>query len=96
LPLLGVDGTLADMVPPDSRARGKVQAKTGTFFLPETRTRFPFVRSKALAGTMSTADERTLYFAIFVNDLPLPAGGTSDQVGRLLGRLCEVFYSSRP
>src|SRR5207248_5812309 len=28
LPILGVDGTLADAVPADSPARGKVQAKT--------------------------------------------------------------------
>src|SRR5204862_98144 len=30
LPVLGVDGTLADAVPRDSPARGQVRAKTGT------------------------------------------------------------------
>jgi len=31
LPVLGVDGTLAGVLPKDSPAYGKVQAKTGTY-----------------------------------------------------------------
>ena len=32
LPILGIDGTLAEAVAPESPARGKVLAKTGTYF----------------------------------------------------------------
>jgi D-alanyl-D-alanine carboxypeptidase/D-alanyl-D-alanine-endopeptidase (penicillin-binding protein 4) len=91
LPVLGVDGTLADMVRPDSPARGKVRAKTGTFFLPETRTRFAQLRSKALGGTLTSAGGRTLFFALFVNDVTLPHGVTSEREGRVLGHLCEIL-----
>jgi D-alanyl-D-alanine carboxypeptidase/D-alanyl-D-alanine-endopeptidase (penicillin-binding protein 4) len=91
LPVLGVDGTLADMVAPDSPARGKVRAKTGTFFLPETRTRFARLPSKALGGTLTTAGGRTLFFALFVNDVTLPHGVTCEREGRVLGSLCEIL-----
>jgi D-alanyl-D-alanine carboxypeptidase/D-alanyl-D-alanine-endopeptidase (penicillin-binding protein 4) len=91
LPVLGVDGTLADMVSPDSPARGKVRAKTGTFYLPETRARPGVLRSKGLAGTLTTADGRTLLFALFVNDVPLPHGVTCHREERVLGHLCEIL-----
>jgi D-alanyl-D-alanine carboxypeptidase/D-alanyl-D-alanine-endopeptidase (penicillin-binding protein 4) len=91
LPVLGVDGTLADMVSADSPARGKVRAKTGTFYLPETRARPALLRSKGLAGTLKTADGRTLFFAMFVNDVVLAPGVTCQREGRVLGHLCEIL-----
>jgi D-alanyl-D-alanine carboxypeptidase/D-alanyl-D-alanine-endopeptidase (penicillin-binding protein 4) len=96
LPVLGVDGTLADAVGPDSPARGKVFAKTGTYGDPDLLNDRVLLRSKALAGVMTTADGRRLAFAIFVNEVPLPKGGTPTAVGKDLGRLCEVFYRDKP
>jgi D-alanyl-D-alanine carboxypeptidase/D-alanyl-D-alanine-endopeptidase (penicillin-binding protein 4) len=91
LPILGEDGTLAEMVSPDSPARGMVHAKTGTYCLPETQTRAGLLRAKALAGTLTTAGGRTLFFAMFVNDVVLPHGATCQREGRVLGHLCEIL-----
>ncbi len=96
LPVLGVDGTLSDAVPADSPARGKVFAKTGTYGDPDLLNDRVLLRSKALAGVMTTAGGRRLAFAIFVNEVPLPKGVTPTGVGKDLGRLCEVFYRDKP
>jgi D-alanyl-D-alanine carboxypeptidase/D-alanyl-D-alanine-endopeptidase (penicillin-binding protein 4) len=91
LPRLGEDGTLADMVPAGSPARGKVHAKTGTFYVPESRNAPGFLRSKGLAGTLTNQDGRTVFFALFVNDVVLPHGVTCQREGRVLGHLCEIL-----
>ncbi len=97
LPILGRDGTLADSVSPESPARGHVRAKTGTYDVRDGLTGKAVLTSKALAGFMETASGRKLIFAFFVNDVPLRGGDashpvTATEAGRLLGRLCEIFY----
>jgi D-alanyl-D-alanine carboxypeptidase/D-alanyl-D-alanine-endopeptidase (penicillin-binding protein 4) len=96
LPVLGVDGTLADVVGADSPARGKVFAKTGTYTDPDLLNDRPYLRSKSLAGVMTAASGKTLYFAIFLNDLPLPSTGGTLREGKQLGRLCEIIYDNAP
>lgn len=96
LPVLGVDGTLAGVVPNDSPARGKVQAKTGTLYWHDLLNQRSLLRSKALAGTLTTAGGRSLTVAMFVNDVPLPRGVTSLREGKVLGRLCEIIYQDQP
>src|SRR5262249_30002620 len=81
LPWLGVEGTLADVVGADSPARGKVQAKTGTLYYADLLNDRMLLRSKALAGTMKTANGRELVFAMFVNDEPLPKGALPSREG---------------
>jgi len=54
------------------------------------------LRSKALAGTLTTANNRELYFAMFVNDVPLPPGVSPTREGRTLGKLCEILYEYGP
>jgi D-alanyl-D-alanine carboxypeptidase/D-alanyl-D-alanine-endopeptidase (penicillin-binding protein 4) len=92
LPVLGVDGTLATIVGPDSPARGKVRAKTGTLWWDDALNGRAMLRSKALAGTMTTAHGTKLVFAMFVNDVPLPTGVTPTREGKALGRVCEILY----
>jgi D-alanyl-D-alanine carboxypeptidase/D-alanyl-D-alanine-endopeptidase (penicillin-binding protein 4) len=92
LPILGVDGTLADVVAHDSPARGKVFAKTGTYFLDNTMNNRILLTSKALAGTLTTASNRNLAIALFVNDVHLEKSAGTARVGKTLGRLCEVIY----
>ena len=41
---------------------------------------------------MTTARGAKLVFAIFINDLPLPAGVTPSREGKVLGSLCELIY----
>jgi D-alanyl-D-alanine carboxypeptidase/D-alanyl-D-alanine-endopeptidase (penicillin-binding protein 4) len=92
LPVLGVDGTLADTVAADSPAKGKVFAKTGTYGDVDLLNQRTYLRSKSLAGVMTTASGRTLMIAMFVNDVPLPRGVTTAREGKQLGRLCEIIY----
>lgn len=96
MPVLGMDGTLADVVKEDSPARGKVRAKTGTLiWLDSANDRF-LLKSKALGGVMTTKAGSTLYFAIFVNNVPLPKGVSAGREGKVLGRLCEILYENGP
>jgi serine-type D-Ala-D-Ala carboxypeptidase/endopeptidase (penicillin-binding protein 4) len=96
LPVLGVDGTLSESVPGTSPAKGKVFAKTGTLsWFDAVNDRF-LLKSKALAGTMTTKAGTPLYFAMFVNNVPLPEGVPASREGKALGKLCEVLYDAGP
>jgi D-alanyl-D-alanine carboxypeptidase/D-alanyl-D-alanine-endopeptidase (penicillin-binding protein 4) len=99
LPVLGRDGTLAKAVDTESPARGHARAKTGTYWVDNGLDGKAILTSKALAGYMETASGRPLVFAFFVNEVPLDVSGrrvsdATTAAGRLLGELCEVFYSS--
>lgn len=96
LPILGVDGTLAEAVPANSPAKGKVRAKTGTLGWRDLMNARDLVTSKALAGYMTTAKGRELTIAFFINAVPLPPGVTSVREGKMLGHLCEVVYLNAP
>jgi len=92
-PILGVDGTLADVVEKDSPARGKVFAKTGTYGDTDLLNDRMLLRSKSLAGVMTTAGGKELVFAIFVNDVLLPHHVEPTREGKVIGRLCEILYA---
>jgi serine-type D-Ala-D-Ala carboxypeptidase/endopeptidase (penicillin-binding protein 4) len=96
LPVLGVDGTLSDAVGKDSPARGKVQAKTGTYGDTDLLNERLLLRAKSLAGIMTTKSGRSLVFAIFVNDVPLPRGVEPSREGKVIGKLCEIIYEHCP
>jgi D-alanyl-D-alanine carboxypeptidase/D-alanyl-D-alanine-endopeptidase (penicillin-binding protein 4) len=99
LPVLGKDGTLAKAVGPDSPARGHARAKTGTYWVDNALNGQSVITSKALAGTIDTADGRKLTVAFFLNNIPAEGTGiavseATAAAGRVLGKLCEVFYES--
>ena len=96
LPVLGVDGTLSDAVAKDSPARGKVRGKTGTYTDANLLLGRSHLRAKSLAGVMTTAGGKTLVFTIFVNDVPLPPGGSGTREGKTIGHLCEILYQHTP
>jgi D-alanyl-D-alanine carboxypeptidase/D-alanyl-D-alanine-endopeptidase (penicillin-binding protein 4) len=96
LPVLGVDGTLEDAVAADSPARGKAMGKTGTYGDNDLLNGRLLLRSKSLAGVMTTANGRELTFAVFLNDLPLPEDGDPLREGKVIGRLCEIIYLNYP
>jgi serine-type D-Ala-D-Ala carboxypeptidase/endopeptidase (penicillin-binding protein 4) len=96
LPILGVDGTLADVAPPNSPVKGKVRAKTGTLMWRDVMGNRDLLSSKALAGYMTTAKGRDLTIAFFINAVPLPAGVTAIREGKMLGQLCEIAYLNAP
>jgi serine-type D-Ala-D-Ala carboxypeptidase/endopeptidase (penicillin-binding protein 4) len=93
LPVLGEDGTLAELRG-GGPARGNVRAKTGTVLRREGARQM--LRSKALAGTMTTARGRTLLFAMFVNDVELARGASAAREGEALADLCEILYRHTP
>jgi D-alanyl-D-alanine carboxypeptidase/D-alanyl-D-alanine-endopeptidase (penicillin-binding protein 4) len=94
LPVLGVDGTLYGAVDASSPAKGKVFAKTGTLIWFDSVNERFMLKSKALAGTMTTKSGAPLYIAMFANNVPLPEGVGATREGKTLGKLCEVLYSS--
>ncbi len=96
LPILGVDGTLATIVDEKSPARGKVFAKTGTLSYSNHFSSRSLLRSKALAGVMTTAKGTDLTFAFFVNNVPLPPGTPTSREGKMLGKICEAIYLNGP
>lgn len=67
LPILGIDGTLAQTGGEEQPAKGKILAKTGTIGLFDLLNDSGFVQYKTLAGYMTTASGRSLAFALFVN-----------------------------
>lgn len=96
LPILGIDGTLANVVPVDCLARGHVRGKTGTLIWSDLFNNRSLLRSKALAGVIEAKSGRKLTFALFVNDVPLGAGVTSEREGRALGEICAIVYEHAP
>lgn len=97
LPILGRDGTLAD-IQKDSPAAGRVFAKTGTFDAEDLLNRNDMVTGKGLAGIMTTADGRHLVFAIYVNEVAVSnQPGSIDHVaGEALGEIAAAAYLDSP
>lgn len=96
MPVIGVDGTLSAVLSPDSPSQGKIYAKTGTLITFDQLNDRWLLRSKALAGTMTTASGRDVHFALFVNGVPLPVDVDSTREGKVLARLAEVIYRQVP
>ena len=94
LPRLGVDGTLAKSVGPESPAKDKASAKTGTLDWDNTMNGNSLLTSKALAGYLTTATGETWAFALFVNNVPLRDGATTAAIGKDLGRVCELLFEA--
>jgi D-alanyl-D-alanine carboxypeptidase/D-alanyl-D-alanine-endopeptidase (penicillin-binding protein 4) len=94
LPILGLDGTLASTVGPDSPARGQVFAKTGTLFFKDVLNDKFLVTSKALAGYMTTSKKKNLAFAVFLNKAHIEHDSDTAKVGKSLGRFCELIWEA--
>ncbi|HEV2387194.1 MAG TPA: D-alanyl-D-alanine carboxypeptidase/D-alanyl-D-alanine-endopeptidase [Candidatus Acidoferrales bacterium] len=100
LPILGRDGTLYN-IQVDSPAAGHVHAKTGTLTQFDLLNHDLLVKSKALAGYMTTAGGRRVAFAIFVNRVAIPIneklGGLAqieETIGQALGEIAADIYST--
>jgi D-alanyl-D-alanine carboxypeptidase/D-alanyl-D-alanine-endopeptidase (penicillin-binding protein 4) len=95
LPIMGVDGTLSKTVDDKSSAKGQVLAKTGTLFWANGLDGSSLLTSKALAGYLTTKQNRRLIVALYVNNVPLRDGLTTGKIGEDLGKLCEVIVEER-
>ena len=92
LPVLGVDGTLHSGVPESSPARGRAFAKTGTLIYDNVMNGGYLLTSKALAGYLTTHQNRELAFAFYVNNVQLSDADETVREGQVLGRLCEILF----
>jgi len=94
LPIMGRDGTLAD-IQPRASAAGHVFAKTGTFDAQDALNRNTMVTGKGLAGYITSANGHHLVFAAYVNNVAVPS--TPDAVqnitGEALGEIAAAAYA---
>jgi D-alanyl-D-alanine carboxypeptidase/D-alanyl-D-alanine-endopeptidase (penicillin-binding protein 4) len=94
LPILGRDGTLADILP-DSPAAGRVYAKTGTFVVPDPLNRAWLLTAKGLAGYIDARSGQRLVFAAYVNNVPLAdLDLITPVVGQALGEIAAAVYEA--
>ena len=85
LPIMGVDGSLAHLLGPESPIVGKVEAKTGTHIgIDEANSRI-LLLSRALGGYMTASSGRELAFALYLNNT------TMTMTESLLTELMAVF-----
>lgn len=92
LPILGIDGTLYNVLEPGSPAKGQIQAKTGTYYLENHLNGRIILTSKALAGYATTHSGRKVVFTLFVNYTHLQSPKESIREGKMLAKLCEAIY----
>ena len=96
LPIMGRDGTLAD-IQPQASAAGHVFAKTGTFDASDALNRNTMVTGKGLAGYITSANGHHLVLAAYVNNVAVPS--TPDAVqniaGQALGEIAAAAYGAR-
>ncbi|WP_396667492.1 D-alanyl-D-alanine carboxypeptidase/D-alanyl-D-alanine-endopeptidase [Microbacterium sp. R86528] len=90
-PILGVDGSLATVLPEGDPAIGMAHAKTGTLVAEGTSSAF-VLETKALAGFVETAAGRNLAFAVFVNDVPVDDISAIFQANNDLGAIASQLY----
>lgn len=95
LPILGVDGTLADVVTTKSPARGKVRAKTGTLLWENLMNDRYLVASKALAGYLTAKSGRELVFSFVVNGVRIDKPTQTKMIAQVLAHLCEIVEQSQ-
>ncbi|HUE15765.1 MAG TPA: D-alanyl-D-alanine carboxypeptidase/D-alanyl-D-alanine-endopeptidase [Planctomycetaceae bacterium] len=95
LPILGVDGTIADDVAKGSPARGKVPAKSGTLCWKNLMNDRLLLTSKAMAGYLTAKSGRELVFSFVVNDVQLDDMSQTKQLAKVLGHLCELVEDAR-
>jgi len=95
LPILGKDGTLAD-IQTQSPAAGHVFAKTGTLRGRDRLNGKPWLRGKGLTGYVISKSGQKLVFAAFINNVSLPPDPDSaDRVaGQALGEIAAAAYDA--
>ncbi|MDE3181436.1 MAG: D-alanyl-D-alanine carboxypeptidase, partial [Acidobacteriota bacterium] len=93
LPVLGRDGTLAD-IQTHSPAAGHIFAKTGTFDDYDMLNQNDMVTGKGLAGYFTTPGGEHVAFAIYVNEVAVPGHGEQIEqiVGQALGEIAVAAY----
>jgi D-alanyl-D-alanine carboxypeptidase/D-alanyl-D-alanine-endopeptidase (penicillin-binding protein 4) len=95
LPVLGRDGTLAEMMK-DSPAAGHVHAKTGSYVVANPLNQGVMLLGKGLVGYVDAANGHRLIFAAYVNLVPLHNMDDVAGVGEMLGEIASLAYRYAP
>lgn len=95
LPVLGRDGTLAEVMQ-DSPAAGHVHAKTGSYVVSNTLNGGVMLLGKGLAGYIDAANGHRLIFATFVNMVALRNMDEVSSVGEMLAEISGLAYQYAP
>jgi D-alanyl-D-alanine carboxypeptidase/D-alanyl-D-alanine-endopeptidase (penicillin-binding protein 4) len=92
LPILGVDGSLADSSSNGSPAVGHVFAKTGTTVDGNYLNGQGIVLAKGLAGYVDTKGGKRVIFAVYMNNAPLATISDVFTMGNDLANVSEMIY----
>lgn len=95
LPVLGRDGTLAEMMK-DSPAAGHVHAKTGSYVIANSLNNGVILLGKGLVGYVDAANGHRLIFAAYVNLVPLHNMDDVSGVGEMLCEIASLAYQYAP
>jgi D-alanyl-D-alanine carboxypeptidase/D-alanyl-D-alanine-endopeptidase (penicillin-binding protein 4) len=93
LPILGKDGTLAE-IQVKSPAAGKVFAKTGTYGSYDPLNRRQITHGKGLAGYFTSKSGREIAFAIYVNNVSVEKGDPATIAGQALGEIASIAWET--
>ncbi|MGD8322244.1 MAG: D-alanyl-D-alanine carboxypeptidase/D-alanyl-D-alanine-endopeptidase [Gemmatimonadota bacterium] len=91
LPILGTDGTLAE-IQVGSPAAGQVHAKTGTYGVYDPLHRRLLITGKGLAGYMTTKSGRHVAFAIYLNHFEADVPDPATVAGQALGEISAIAW----
>jgi len=95
LPVLGRDGTLAEVLQ-DSPAAGHVHAKTGSYVVANALNGGVMLLGKGLAGYVDAQNGHKLIFAAFVNMVALRNMDEVSDVGEALADISALAYQYAP
>lgn len=95
LPVLGRDGTLAEMLT-DSPAAGHVHAKTGSYVVSNPLDGGVMLLAKGLVGYVDAANGHRLVFAVYVNMVPLHNMDDVADIGESLTEIAASIYQYAP
>jgi serine-type D-Ala-D-Ala carboxypeptidase/endopeptidase (penicillin-binding protein 4) len=94
LPVLGVDGTEATSIPPDSPLAGKSAAKSGTTAAGDLMHQRLLLMTRGSAGYMTTKSGRELVYALYVMHVPLNQIEDLFPIISNLGTMAEQIYDT--
>jgi hypothetical protein len=95
LPVFGVDGTEAAVVPSDAPAAGKVQAKSGTTLAGDAMNQRVLVMTRGNAGYMTSESGRDLVVAVYVMHTPIGAIEEVLDVAKDVASVVTVLWDRR-
>jgi D-alanyl-D-alanine carboxypeptidase/D-alanyl-D-alanine-endopeptidase (penicillin-binding protein 4) len=93
MPVLGVDGSLANAAAPDNPATGHLHAKTGTSMQADMNGDVMLL-AKGLAGYMTTKSGRDVAFALYANNIRISDFDELAEVNTDMASIPGAFFEA--